>query len=346
MRRPTRILLTAALAAGPVVGVVAPAALTTSATAASGTHVLSVRLNGFEADLVASINHARRNAGMRSLTVSAGTTDVARRWSWRLANSQMLSHNPSLVRDITRSGSRAWTAIAENVGEGPSDSPGSLFRAYMDSPPHRANILDPSARYLGVGTVERDGIAWNTLDFTNAYDNGYGLTREPAAGLTMDQEPITSTTDVAMLNSAADQRFTSSHRGGLAATRLSFTGARVSNGSAYTWVHQVGRPVGRAGVLMRDALNLSHATKLCLQLSARATNGSKVPVRVSLRRSFGSNVPLGTVTVGGKARWIDLPLPSAAKSFRNALVLHVTGGAVHRAGGKVRLAVFDVRAEV
>jgi uncharacterized protein YkwD len=340
------MLLTAALAAGSVVGVTAPAALTTSAAAAGGSHVLSVRLNGFEADLAARINHARRNAGLRPLTVVAGATDVARRWSWKLANSQILSHNPSLVTDITRAGSRAWTEIAENVGEGPSDSPSSLFGAYMDSPPHRANILDPAARYLGVGTVERDGIAWNTLDFTNAYDNSYGLPHEPAAGLTMDQEPITSTTDVAMLESVSDQRFASSHKGGLHASRLAFTGAHASNGSAYTWVQQVGRPVGRAGVLMRDALNLSKATKLCLQISARAADGSKVPVRVSLRRSFGSNVRLGTVTVGGKAQWVDLTLPAGAKSFRNALVLHMTGGAVHRAGGKVRLAVFDVRAEV
>ena len=47
MRRPARILLAAALAGAPVVGLVAPAALTTPAAAAGGTHILSVRLNGF-----------------------------------------------------------------------------------------------------------------------------------------------------------------------------------------------------------------------------------------------------------------------------------------------------------
>src|SRR4051794_3113854 len=303
MRRTARTLLTVTLAATPVIGLVAPAALTTPAAASAGHHVLSVRLNGFEAKILADINHARRSAGLRGLVAVAGATDVARRWSWRQADSQVLSHNPSIVSDISRAGSSAWTEISENVGEGPSDSPNALFQAYMDSPEHRANIMDPAARYIGVGTVERDGIAWNTLDFTNAYTNGYGLTRIPAAGLTMDQQPITSTTDVAMLNSTADQRFAASHHGGVAATRLSFTGARVRNGSAYTWLHQIGRPVGRAGVLMRDALDLSKATKLCLQLSARAANGSTVPVRVSLRRSFGSNVKLGTVHVNGHTRW-------------------------------------------
>src|SRR4051812_43219305 len=206
MRRHARILLTASLAAGPVMGVAVPATMVTPAAATGGTHVLSVRLNGFEAQLAADINKARRSAGLRPLIVIAGATDVARRWSWHMAGSQVLSHNPSIVADITHSGSSAWTEIAENVGEGPSDNPHSLFQAYMDSPPHRANILDRGARYVDVGTVERDGIAWNTLDFTNAYSNAYGLARVPAAGLTMDEQTITSTTDVAMLNSA-DQRF-------------------------------------------------------------------------------------------------------------------------------------------
>jgi uncharacterized protein YkwD len=345
MRRPARILLTASLAATPVIGVAAPAALTTHAAAAAGAHVMSVRLNGFEADLAADINKARRDHGLRSLTVVAGATDVARRWSWQLADSQVLSHNPAIIGDISRAGSSAWTEIAENVGEGPADSPSGLFQAYMDSPPHRANILDPAAHYLGVGTVERDGIAWNTLDFTNAYNNGYGLTKVPADGVTMDQQTITSTTDVALLN-RPDQRFAASHAGSVAASRLLFTGPQTRNGSAYTWLRQSGRPTGQAGVMMRDALNLTHATKLCVQLSARGVNGAKVPITVSLHRSFGSSVKLGTAQVGGRAKWVELTLPAAAKSFRNVLTLHVGGKAVHAAGGKVRLAVYDVRAEV
>ena len=345
MRRPARIVLTASLAAAPIIGLAAPAALVTPAAATGGTHILSVRLNGFESSLAADINKARRNAGLRPLTVIAGATDVARRWSWKMAGSQVLSHNPSIISDISRAGSSAWTEIAENVGEGPSDSPHNLFQAYMDSPPHRANILDAGARYLGVGTVERNGVAWNTLDFTNAYNNAYGLPREPADGMTLDQQTITSTTDVALLESA-DQRFASSHSGGVAATRLAFTGDRVRNGSAYTWLHQVGAATGAAGVVMHDALNLTHATKICVQISARTANGRKVPVQVSLRRSFGSNVKLGTVTVGGHATWVDLTLPGAAQSFRNLLALRVSGDAVHQAGGKVRLAVYDVRAEV
>src|SRR4051812_4839106 len=123
MRQPFRLLVTAGLAVTSVVGLAGPTTLATTAAAASGTRVDAVRLNGFEASLIADINSARRSSGLRPLTVIAGATDVARRWSWRLARSQVLSHNPSIVRDISRSGSAAWTEIAENVGEGPAEQP-------------------------------------------------------------------------------------------------------------------------------------------------------------------------------------------------------------------------------
>ena len=351
MRRTNRLLLAASLVTASVVGVAGPSLLsgpsfmTGIASAASGTNVRSVRLNGFEADLVADVNRARRNAGLRSLIVVAGTTDVARRWSWHMAGVQQLSHNPSIVSDIAGAGARDWSMIAENVGEGPSDNPDMLFQAYMNSPEHRANIMDRTARYIGMGTVERNGIAWNTMDFTNAYDDGYGRTRVPAAGLLMDSNPITSTTDLAGLESSDDQRFVTTHHGGLHTSRLSFTGPSTNNDAAYTWVRQTSR-TGFAGVMMRDALDLSHATTLRLQVSVRSASGHAVPVRVLLRRSFGSTVRLGTVHVNGKRQWVDLTLPEAARSFRNALYLRVTGNAVHDAGGKVRLAMYDVRAAV
>src|SRR4051794_6543386 len=168
MRRPVRLLAAAAAAAAPVLAAVLPVAMTTPAAATERT-VNAVRLNGYEAGLVARINDARRAAGLRALVVVPGATDVARRWSWHLAGAEVLSHNPQLADDLGRAGSASWTEIAENVGEASSTDPGSLFHAYMNSPPHRENILDSHARFIGVGVVERAGVAWNTLDFTNAY---------------------------------------------------------------------------------------------------------------------------------------------------------------------------------
>lgn len=343
MRRTASFLLTAALAAAPVTGLALPSALVAPAAAAT-TSVDHVLLNGFESRLAVEINSARRSAGLHPLTVVPGTTDVARRWAWKLAGAERLWHNPSIIGDLEHAGSGAWTDIAENVGYGPAQQPHTLFSAYMHSPEHRANILDPSVRYLGVGVVERDGYAYNTLDFTNAYSSGYGHTRVPAAGLTMDETSVTATTDLAMLERGRDQRFASHSHGSVHAGRIAFTGPSTGNDAAYSVLRRTRGGTGHGVVVMHDALDLSQATSLGLQVSAPNPRHRSVTVRLSLRRSFGSPVGLGRVTIPKGRSWVHVALPNAARTFRDALAIRVSAKSVRAAGGKVRLNVYDVRA--
>jgi uncharacterized protein YkwD len=343
MRHPARLLATAVAAAAPLLGIAVPAAMSTSTAAASEQTVDSVRLNGYEAALAAKINDVRRSAGLRALVVVPGATDVARRWAWHLARAQSLSHNPNLVSAIQRAGSAAWTEIAENVGEGSSSDPASLFNAYMASPPHKANILDPQARYLGVGVVERSGLAWNTLDFTNAYSTRYGRTRVPAPGLTMDRQVITSSTDVASLE-RPDQRFGTARGGRVAASLVHYTGPTSGNDSAYAGLVRHGR--GHGDLVMNDALDLSHARTLELQLGAPNPRGRALYVHVRLAQAFGSSVQIGVIRVRPGRHWYSLALPSSARTFRNSLDLRVRSRALSRVGGRARLVLADLRAGV
>jgi uncharacterized protein YkwD len=344
MRRPARLLATAVAAAAPILGVVAPAAMTTTTAAASEQNVDSVRLNGYEAALAMKINNVRRANGLRALVVVPGATDVARRWAWRLAGVQALSHNPNLVSAIAHAGSSAWTEIAENVGEGSASDPTSLFNAYMASPPHKANILDPQARYLGVGVVERNGLAWNTLDFTNAYSTHYGRTRVPAPGMTMDRQVITSTTDVASLE-RPDQRFGTARRGHVSASLVHYTGPTSGNDSAYARLVRHAA-LGHGDLVMNDALDLSHARTLKLQLAAPNPRSRGLYVHVLLARAFAGSVQVGVLRVTPGRHWYGLTLPSAARSYRNSLVLRVSSNSLGAVGGSARLVVLDVRAGV
>jgi uncharacterized protein YkwD len=344
MRRSARLLATAVAAAAPVLGVVAPAALSAAPAAASEQTVDSVRLNGYEGALAAKINNVRRSNGLRALVVVPGATDVARRWSWHLARAEVLSHNPNLVSALEHAGSGAWTEIAENVGEASSTDPGSLFSAYMASPPHKANILDPQARYLGVGVVERSGTAWNTLDFTNAYSTRYGRTHVPAPALTMDRQVITTATDVASLE-RPDQRFGSARAGHVSASLVHYTGPTSGNDSAYARLVRHGS-LGHGDLLMNDALDLSRARTLKLQLAAPNPTGHAVYVHVRLNRAFGGSVQVGVLRVAAGRHWYSLTLPSAARTFRSSLVLRVTSHCLASVGGSVRLVLLDVRAGV
>ena len=67
-------------------------------------------------------------------------------------------------------GVRSWS-VGENIayGSGSRSSPRSIGRAWMNSPPHRANILSRSFREIGIGlasgTPVGSGGATYTTDF-------------------------------------------------------------------------------------------------------------------------------------------------------------------------------------
>jgi uncharacterized protein YkwD len=57
-----------------------------------------------------------------------------------------------------------WSRIGENIAF--NSTVRRAHRALMASPGHRANILDPRMRRVGVGIVERGGELWVTEVFT------------------------------------------------------------------------------------------------------------------------------------------------------------------------------------
>jgi len=139
----------------------------------------SPSLSAFDSRLLYDINHARNVRGIRSLTAVACTTDVAHNWSCHMAAASWLSHDLRLGALLETHGSYWWTTYGENVGMiGSASGADSLFRAYMNSPEHRANILDRSYRYVGIWSKRSGGYRYNTIDFVgsarSSYSNTYG----------------------------------------------------------------------------------------------------------------------------------------------------------------------------
>jgi len=94
-------------------------------------------------------NHERSSRGLRTLTVKSDLVSIARRHSQEMANSGGIYHNDNLANEV----SGDWTELGENVGKGPTVD--AIHRAFMDSAPHRANILRSSYNQVGIGTVIR-----------------------------------------------------------------------------------------------------------------------------------------------------------------------------------------------
>lgn len=68
---------------------------------------------------------------------------------------------------IFHSSYRPCWYFGENVGvvRGGDGALRRIFDAFMDSAPHRANILNPEFRRVGIGVAVSDGLVWVTLVF-------------------------------------------------------------------------------------------------------------------------------------------------------------------------------------
>ena len=154
----------AVVAAAVALVLVAPSspavAALTSAPASAATVGSAAMSPGAESDFVARVNSLRASKGLRQLQVSGDVVGVARRWTDRMVQDGQISHNPSLGSQVPG----AWTKLGENVGVG--YDVGGLMNAFLDSPSHHRNLVDPDWTHIGVGVrITGDGRMWTTHNF-------------------------------------------------------------------------------------------------------------------------------------------------------------------------------------
>ncbi|MGQ0615989.1 MAG: CAP domain-containing protein [Acidimicrobiia bacterium] len=151
-RRPVARRVVVALAVGLLSAVLMPRGGVAQASAAAD-----------EAAFLAATNSARAAAGLRPMAWDPAAALVAKAWTVVMATTANLAHNPLLKDQISLNVTSQWTRVGENVGYGGTMQ--DVQDAFMDSSPHRANILGDYNR-VGIG-VARDGhgTVWVTLDF-------------------------------------------------------------------------------------------------------------------------------------------------------------------------------------
>jgi len=112
-----------------------------------------------EARFVALTNQLRANHGLQPLASSGTLVSVARRWSSNMAAAGAISHNMNLPNEV----SLAWEKLGENVGTGSTVD--SIQNAFINSPHHYENLVDPVYNYVGIGVVDSGGRIYVTVDF-------------------------------------------------------------------------------------------------------------------------------------------------------------------------------------
>ena len=166
-----------ALAAGLVVCLVsAPAASAAGGCVAANASASQASKRALVRATLCVLNAQRARHNLRPLRLNRKLSRAARRHSRAMARQRFFSHNSrsgaSFVDRIRGtgylSGARSWR-VGENIayGSGSRSTPRSIGTAWMNSPPHRANILSPSFREIGVGLasgtpVGRGGATYTT----------------------------------------------------------------------------------------------------------------------------------------------------------------------------------------
>jgi uncharacterized protein YkwD len=144
-------------------GTVVAALIVTAALLLCSAMPAQATMTGSEQHMGWHINSTRAAAGRHSLHLSTPISDIARRHSYAMATSGGLYH--SNLSYVLRNYS--WSLSGENVGVGPSLD--AVFKAFMNSPPHKANILYRSYERVGIGVYYRNGYYWVTFIFSD-YD--------------------------------------------------------------------------------------------------------------------------------------------------------------------------------
>jgi uncharacterized protein YkwD len=122
------------------------------------------------------LNQERRAHGLRPLTLNHKLSVAARRHARSMAARKYFAHGDFVgrIRAVRYfSGARSWT-VGENIAWGSWNfaTPASIHEGWMNSPPHKHNILSSRFREIGIGVAEGAPVGGQRFGATYATDFG------------------------------------------------------------------------------------------------------------------------------------------------------------------------------
>lgn len=122
-----------------------------------------------ETKIAQEINELRKKEGLKPLKIDARLRKVGRDHSFLLAKHKELKdqfpEEASLKDRITSTGMNKVDSGAENSGQNVNLD--AVNKMFMDSPTHRANLLNPKFNAVGVGIVKDAETHWVTQVFVD-----------------------------------------------------------------------------------------------------------------------------------------------------------------------------------
>lgn len=117
-----------------------------------------------EQQFVQLINNLRTSKGLDPLQVDSQLDAASKNWAGEMSKSDRLKHSPNIAAGLSHN----WSVLGENVGvHSNQGSVKALFDAFVASPTHYENLVNPQFQYIGVGVVYNNstGKMWTTHRF-------------------------------------------------------------------------------------------------------------------------------------------------------------------------------------
>ncbi|OAA86904.1 SafA/ExsA family spore coat assembly protein [Clostridium ljungdahlii] len=132
----------------------------------------NIDVKTMENQVVQLVNQARVNSGLQPFTANWELSRVARYKSQDMANKGYFDHtSPTYGSPFTmmQNFGIKFTAAGENIAMGQRTAQ-DVMNSWMNSPGHRANILNPSFNQIGVGLAKSsNGTCYWTQQFIKSY---------------------------------------------------------------------------------------------------------------------------------------------------------------------------------
>lgn len=152
--------------------VISQAPCANAATPATTTNTPAMR-----AAIVCLLNQQRVLHGLPTFKVSAKLNHSAQSWNDWMIGSGQFTHGNNFAGRISAV-SYDWQTAGENIATG-FTTPTSAVQAWMASPDHCRNILDPNFRDIGTGVTDAAVGSWATQPSTWTNDFGLLMSQNP-----------------------------------------------------------------------------------------------------------------------------------------------------------------------
>jgi len=121
-------------------------------------------VSAYEKKVVELVNAERAKSGLPALKLNSKLSDVAREKSSDMQRNGYFDHNSPTYGspfDMLKHFGISYNTAGENIAMGYS-SPEAVVKGWMESPGHRANIMNTSYTEIGVGHIS-NGNYWTQL---------------------------------------------------------------------------------------------------------------------------------------------------------------------------------------